>query len=390
LFNKWYGRAAGDELLITIGTYLKSLKTKYGFVSGYFGGDDFVIVMDDDDTLIGELTAEITNAVSQYGSKTEFHPVFGAYKIANKSDSMENMYECAKTALKHALGHYKATFCWYNKNLGDTDEEELILVTKVQKALENEEFVFYSQPKCSLKDGKIVGAEALVRWNSKEDGLVSPGKFIPTLERNGFITNLDRYLWEKVCIQLRKWIDAGIKPVPISVNVSRMDIYAMDVPAFFRNLTHKYNLDKKLIELEITETAYVEEFAIVKDAIKELRDAGFKVLIDDFGSGYSSLNMLKDINVDLLKLDMKFLDIGENNRIKGVGILESVVDLAHSMKLPVIAEGVETENQADALRNIGCGYAQGYLFYKPLPIEEFEKLLMKEEDMDYDGIVVNY
>jgi EAL domain-containing protein (putative c-di-GMP-specific phosphodiesterase class I) len=258
-------------------------------------------------------------------------------------------------------------------------EEELRLMPEVVRGIEEKEFVFYVQPKFSLSKQRVVGAEALVRWKHKKRGMIPPGQFIPVLEKNGYISKLDAYLWEQVAIQLREWIDKGYEPVPISVNVSRLDFYAMDVPEFFGNLVKKYRLDPKYIEIEITENSYVEDAEVIKRAENDFKHNGFSVLIDDFGSGYSSLNMLKDIHADILKLDMKFLDLNEQNLAKGEEIIKSVFDLSHSLRMPVIAEGVETGDQVSMLGQMGCDLIQGYYFYRPLPVGEFEELMKNEE-----------
>ena len=215
---------------------------------------------------------------------------------------------------------------------------------------------------------------------------MAPGYFIPVMESNGLITELDMKVWEQVCQTLQDWIKSGHKVIPISVNVSSVDIYAIDVVEHFKNLVRKYGLPPEYVELEITESAYVEEYKVITGVAEALRNAGFTVLMDDFGSGYSSLNMLKDVNVDVLKIDMKFLKMDENTMDKGMGILEAVTRMANIMGLRMIAEGVETEDQINYLLNMGCIYGQGYFFYKPLPVEEIKALLNDENNVDYRGI----
>lgn len=180
-------------------------------------------------------------------------------------------------------------------------EEEQYLLSWIQKAFDSKEISFYLQPQYNVQTRKIIGAEALMRWESPKDGIVSPGNFLPLLEKNGFIVKLDKYIWEEVCHLLREWLNEGLRPVPISVNVSRIDMYYLDVAAYFKKLIRKYQLDSSYIKIEITESAYVEEFEIVTKAVANLKNAGFKVIMDDFGSGYSSLNMLKNMNIDLEK-----------------------------------------------------------------------------------------
>ena len=230
----------------------------------------------------------------------------------------------------------------------------------------------FLQPKCNIRTGKIVGAEALARWRHPERGIVAPGEFIPLIERNGLVRSLDLRVWEKTAAWIRGLIDEGVQPVPVSVNVSRADIYLVDVAAELHALVERYGIEPSLIEVEITESAYSERPDRIVAAFDELAERGFTVLMDDFGSGYSSLNMLKDINVDVLKIDMRFLD-RDDRRSKD--IMESVIRMARWLDLPVIAEGVETREQVNFLLDVGCSYAQGYYYARPMEAAAFEALL---------------
>ncbi|MGI6105497.1 MAG: EAL domain-containing protein [Raoultibacter sp.] len=230
----------------------------------------------------------------------------------------------------------------------------------------------------------MVGLEALVRWQHPTKGLVFPGAFIPLLERTGLIANLDLLVWEEACRQTREWLDAGIPTLPISVNISRADLQFVDVANSLESFIKKYNIDRSFLELEITESAFVEDDAVI-DAVIDLKERGFTLLMDDFGSGYSSLNMLKNIPVDILKIDMRFLELSENVLSRGESILDAVVSMAHTMGLSVIAEGAETEEQVEFLKSINCDFVQGYYFYRPLPVESLEALLGQENIIDYLG-----
>lgn len=283
-------------------------------------------------------------------------------------------------------GNYAVRSAYYSQEMKTRLENNHVLLAEVQAGLERNEFIYYLQPKCNLNTGKIVGLESLVRWNHPQKGIVSPGYFIPVMESNGLITALDKKVWEQVCQTLQEWIRDGHKVIPISVNVSSVDIYAIDVVEHFKKLVKKYGLPPEYVELEITESAYVEEYKVITGVAEKLRNAGFTVLMDDFGSGYSSLNMLKDVNVDVLKIDMKFLKMDESTMGKGMGILEAVTRMANIMGLRMIAEGVETKDQINYLLNMGCIYGQGYFFYKPLPVEEIKTLLLDSEKVDYRGI----
>lgn len=386
IFNEWYGQSVGDQFLRNIADRLTAAEEQYDCVAGYMGQDDFVILLPNNLSVLTQLQDEIMQYTRQHGNNAGFLPAFGIYPVTDIEVNIRQMYDRATIAMSSVKGNYARRFAWYDSAMKERMEEDQVLLSEVQRALENREFVFYAQPKCNMISGKIIGLESLVRWRHPVRGIVSPGEFIPLLERNGFITSLDLYVWEMVCQCVRSWIDRGNRPVPISVNVSRVDIYALNVVEIFTQLTDKYSLDTSLIEIEITESAYVKDYNIISDVVDKLRKAGFTVLMDDFGSGYSSLNMLKNVNVDILKIDTKFLDLDENSIQRGSQILESVVHMSRLMGLRVIAEGVETQEQVDFLLSIGCIYAQGYHFYRPMPIHVFEPLLANEENLDYRGI----
>lgn len=386
LFNDWYGREAGDELLATIGGLLRDAQETEGGLAGYMGGDDFVILLPDRNEVLRKVQEQITKYVKENGGTAGFLPAFGIYGIDGEHLPVSGMYDRAAIALASVKGSYAKRACRYDRRMKQKMEEDHRLLSEVQRALDNGEFTFYAQPKCNMRTGKIVGLESLVRWNHPRRGLIMPGEFIPLLENNGLVTKLDLYIWEMVCRQVREWIDGGHRAVPISVNVSRMDIYALDVLEVFKDLIRRYGLDSRMVEIEITESAYVEESRAITGMVEGLRSAGFTVLMDDFGSGYSSLNMLKDVNVDVLKIDMKFLDMNQSSRGKGLGILEAITRMANIVGMRMIAEGVETKEQMEFLLDMGCDYGQGYYFYRPMPIEVFEPLLADETNIDFRGI----
>lgn len=269
----------------------------------------------------------------------------------------------------------------YNQNIAVYDDayrEKLLrenAITDVMAtALEEGQFIVYLQPKYSLNDNRMVGAEALVRWIHPEWGFMSPGEFIPLFEKNGFIPCLDQFVWETVCAKLREWKEKGYPIVPVSVNVSRADIFQSHLTDVFRGLIRKYGIDPQYLHLEITESAYTEQTDQILNTVVELRKSGFFIEMDDFGSGYSSLNMLSQMSLDILKLDMKFI---QNEMTKPVekSILNDIISMAHRLDLTVVAEGIETEEQMKRLQALGCDYAQGYFFAKPMSVTEFEGLL---------------
>ena len=251
---------------------------------------------------------------------------------------------------------------------------------EIDRAFDNNEFCFYLQPKCNAATGAIVGAEALVRWNHPKYGVVSPGRFVPMLEQAGQISRLDVFVWRSVVRMLARWEREGRNLVPISVNVSMVDIDQMDVADTLTGLLNEYDVDARLLQTEITESAVARNLSKVESTIRKLHADNIAVLMDDFGSAYSSLNMLKDINVDVIKLDMKFIDLNEDNASKGLKIVESVVNMARKLRLLVIAEGAQTKQQVDQLLSVGCRYIQGYYFHEPLPVGWMEKLLAERPD----------
>lgn len=250
----------------------------------------------------------------------------------------------------------------------------------INQAFDNNEFCFYLQPKCNAETGAIVGAEALVRWNHPEYGLVSPGEFIPLLERESMVTRFDLFIWRSVCEMLSRWDGEGRNLVPVSVNVSMTDIESIDVARVLGDLLDRFSIDARLLQVEITESAIAHNMDVVEETIRDLHARGIAVLMDDFGSAYSSLNMLKDINVDVIKLDMKFVDLNADNAAKGLKIIESVIDMAYQLRLSIIAEGAQTAEQVSKLRELGCMYIQGYYFYRPLTVEKMEDLLEHRPD----------
>ena len=250
----------------------------------------------------------------------------------------------------------------------------------IDYAIENGEFCCYLQPKCNAETGAIVGAEALVRWNHPKYGVIPPGWFVPVLERAGRICHVDMFVWRFVAEMLGRWEREGRNLVPVSVNVSMMDIDQMDVADVIGGLLDEYDVDARLLRVEITESAMAKNLSMVKDTIRKLHARGIVVLMDDFGSAYSSLNMLKDINVDMIKLDTKFIELSKENAGKGVKIIQSMIVMAKKLHLMIIAEGAQTKEQVDRLKAIGCEYIQGYYFYPPLPVKQMETLLAERAD----------
>lgn len=390
LFNRLYGREEGDKLLIGVAEALRETRKEYGGVVGYLSGDNFCIFLPDTREALNTLQERVVGQVRRWSTSVGFLPGFGVYRISDPSVPAVAMYDWAMAALKQVYGNYAKRICFFEKRMLQKEEEEVRLVSDVQRGLKDQEFLFYVQPQCSIADGKIriVGAECLVRWQHKERGMISPGVFIPVLEKTGFVSELDRYIWKKVCRWLKSWIERGNTPIPVSINLSRTDIFSMDVTAYLKDLVASCGVAPRLVKVEITESAYAENDDRIVQAVKQLRDAGFDIMMDDFGSGYSSLSMLKNVSVDVLKTDMKFLE-NEGEEQKGNDILESVVNMSRQLGIPVIVEGIENKKQEEFLLRMGVRYAQGYYYYKPMPVLEFEGLISNEKMLDRNGFTAS-
>lgn len=384
VFNERYGREAGDTILKTIAQELLALEKAHGGIIGYIGSDDFIFILPHEAIEPEEVAKRLSAAINDPAYDVECLPAIGLTTITDPSIPVSTYCDHAMTAMDSAKGMYSSRIAWYEDTMTRQLEEEPKAMIEIEHALKNREFILHYQPKCNLKTSQMVGLEALVRWQHPTRGLVYPGEFIPLMERTGLIANLDLLVWEEACRQIREWLDRGIPALPISVNISRADLQFVDVVSSLESLIEEYGIDRSYLELEITESAFVDDTAVLETVIN-LSDHGFTLLMDDFGSGYSSLNMLKDIPVDILKIDMKFLKLSENVLFRGESILDAVVSMAHLMGMPVIAEGAETEEQAEFLKSINCDFVQGYYFYRPIPVSNLEALLVQDDIIDRQG-----
>lgn len=291
-------------------------------------------------------------------------------------------------AKKTIKGRHSNAIAFYDGKMHDNALREKDFENVMPTALKEHEFMCYIQPKYGTNSRHIEGGEALIRWNSKEFGFVFPDQFIPISEKNGFVVELDFFILEEVCKAMRRWIDKGITPVVISVNQSRMHLNNDDYIWRLREIVDKYGIPYEYIELELTESVFTENADLMLKIMQKLHDIGFKLSIDDFGSGYSSLNMLKDIPADVVKIDREFFN-GTVNSQKGRAVISTVVDLAKNLDMQVISEGVETVEQVDFLQDIECHMVQGYFFAKPMPIKEFEELWTKDLASEADETKIN-
>ena len=383
LLNNWYGQQTGDEILRRIAKLLLKLERENGYIVGHFGSDDFFLFMPDDDEKLETVYDETVRIMHNGPAATGFLPLIGVCAADGDEKDAATLCNDAQIALEVSDGKDGSRIRRFDRQLSETIHRKQRLLADMKKALQVEGFTFYLQPKCNIITERIVGMEALARWVHPQMGSISPAEFIPLMEQSGLVTWLDRYMWEGICKTLRDWRKKGRKVVPISVNVSRQDFEVIDVPECFRALTERYQVPPQLLRVEITETAIAENLNIIRDGIDKLHEYGFTVLMDDFGSGYSSLNMLKDTNVDVLKMDMKFIKMNRDNASKGVQIIESVVEMAHRLNMPMVTEGVETQEQVELLRSMNCIYVQGYYYYRPMPVSEAEALLDRADPDDY-------
>ena len=377
VFNDVYGVSEGDRFLRSVGEYLGDYASDE-FIFGRWNADHFVACVKLDNFNCDRMLQLADEASRKEDFGFEILVRMGVYVVEDLHIDVALMCDRALLALRSIKGDYTKRVAFYDDEMRASLIESQQITNDMENALMEGQFFIYLQPQLNYDSGMLHGAEALVRWRHPRKGIIQPAKFIPVFEKNGFITHLDMFVWEEACKLVRRWLDKGIKPVPISVNVSRIDIYSLRLKEYFDSLLAKYDLDPSYIRIEITESAYIDSPAHLINSVQKLRDAGYMVEMDDFGSGYSSLNTLKDVPFDLLKLDMRFIDDNSSSS-KGGSILSSVVSMSRRLNLPVLAEGVETKTQADYLKSIGCVFMQGYYFSKPIPVGEFEKILIANE-----------
>lgn len=389
LINDIFGIPAGDQLLCDVADlYLKYVGDKG--ICGRLNADQFACLLERGYEYKDEIFIHKTAEINALSNAKNVVMKWGIYRIHDKSQSIEQMCDWALLAARSIKGQYGKYFATYDNELRSKLLQEQKITDSMETALTENQFEIYLQPKYRIKDNQLAGAEALVRWNHPEWGFQSPAQFIPIFEKNGFITKLDQYVWERACEVLRDWDDKGYLPVSVSVNVSRADIYNANIADILMSIVRKYGLTPARLHLEITESAYTENPKQIIDTVGHLRKLGFVIEMDDFGSGYSSLNMLNKMPVDVLKLDMKFIQ-SETAKPVNQGILRFIMALARWMNLSVVAEGVETIEQLDRLKEIGCDCVQGYYFAKPMPVPEFEVLvqnrnsLIKQQEVEYSN-----
>lgn len=321
---------------------------------------------------VKKMVDHINSKMEDYPLDMKVHVKLGVYEIHDITISVNSMCDRAFIAVKAAKGRYENDVAYYDDSIREKLLREQQIGDDMVHALREEQFDVYFQPKYDLLTEQMTGAEALVRWHHPIKGFMSPAEFIPIFEKNGFITELDMYVWNKSCEYIAKWREKYGEWVSLSVNVSRKDIYKQNLPEILKDMVKRYGIPPEILHLEITESAYTENPEQLIFIVGQLKKEGFIIEMDDFGSGYSSLNMLAELPIDILKLDMKFLQ-NKGEQSKNENIMSAIVELAKKINLYVIAEGVEKEKQISMLKSMKCDMVQGYYYAKPMPAEEFEK-----------------
>lgn len=374
LFNEWHGQAEGDRVLADVGTVLKDIENAEMGVAGYWGQDDFCILIPFEHNTVHQIYNRVRAAVAKHDDGVGFWPSMGVCPIGPNEEITIDAQAKAMFTNRRAKNDFKDRIAVFRPEEYKREVAFHRTLTEFQYALSNDRITYYLQPQVDMETGEIIGAEALTRWIDKDGSLIPPVTFIPTLEESGFVVTLDKYIWQGVASWLSERIDRGLRVVPVSLNVSRVDILACDVAEYMGSLATQYNLPPELMRVEITETAYTGESEAVDKLTADLHTRGFSTYMDDFGTGQSTLAMLKNVNVDVIKLDRTFVPT-DRDQGRSAQIVSSMLEMAQSLHLPVVVEGVETNEQANMLRQMGARYAQGFLYYRPMQAKDFETLL---------------
>ena len=374
LINSLYGVAEGDRLLTHIAGILRRQAALCAdFCCGRVEADRFCLCEPYTPAGLHRQLTAIESELRAFPASYYIEPFFGVYLIDDRSLDTEAMYLRASLVSRACKGRGQAHIAFFTDSMTRALQREKQITSDMQRALQEEQFFLVLQPKYDLRTGRPCGAEVLTRWQHPQRGLIPPDEFIPLFEHNGFIGQLDYYMWEQTCRLLHAWRAAGASPQPLSVNISRANLYNPQLVRQLLGLTRKYGIPPALLHLELTESAYMDNPEQMKRTVMRLRDKGFLVLMDDFGKGYSSLNLLREVPIDVLKVDIAFLT-GGGGDTRGRAVLTAIVQMAHALRMPTVVEGVETAGQRDFLCGIGCDYAQGFFYSRPLPPAEYERL----------------
>jgi len=379
MINERYGKACGDDVLRRIGEKLRESVRDAGGIVCRREADTFLVYCPhrQDYAAILEHASIGLDGGDMGDSRVRLR--MGVYENADKAIEIERRFDRAKLAADTVRNNFVKAVALYDNALHESEIYSEQLLEDFQQAIEQKQFMVYYQPKFSIRGDapELASAEALVRWQHPRLGMISPGVFVPLFEDNGLIQHLDHYVWREAARQAGEWRRRFGVSVPVSVNVSRVDMYDPGLVDTFRGLLEENGLQAQELLLEITESAYTQDSAQIINTVNQLRALGFRIEMDDFGTGYSSLNMISALPIDALKLDMKFIrDAFRDGR--DTRLIEVIIDIADYLDVPVIAEGVETEEQLNALKSMGCDIVQGYYFSKPVPAEKFERFVMEK------------
>ena len=374
LINRKYGEKTGDELLRQTGAYLKRSESEK-VIMGRYGGDQFVCLMEHNDQIANDASMQAgLDQLSEGGSVAGVVTKFGIYDDVDHSRPVSELCDCAILALRKVKHQYGRLYGKYQGEMQLETRRRGLIEREMQRAFDEDHFKVYYQPKHAAS-GELAGAEALIRWIHPEIGFMSPAEFIPVFEENGFISYADYYVWRRTCQNLRRWSDEGIDTVPVSVNSSKRDFDMPDYLDIISKPVADNSIDPSMLHLEITESLFIDDFDKVSAVLKECRNRGYRIELDDFGSGYSSLNMVGLLPLDVVKFDMSFMK--EINNERKAQVLSSCITLAHNLGLSTVIEGAETEEQVKRVREMGCDMVQGYYYSRPLPEDEFREYLIR-------------
>ena len=377
--NEFCGRDEGDRLLKFIAEcfqwYEDHRKDTYAC---HVRADIFCLCTQYEDVReLENIVSEFKTKIDEFPFTYKVQPSFGIGISPEREPAVSYLKDCATMAMNSVKGKVYQTYAIFGEKMRRQLMRERQVENDIVGALENGELVLYIQPKVNMSTGRIIGGEALVRWLHPEKGLVPPGEFIPVLEKNGFIINVDEYIWEKVFAYLGKLKEEGRELVPISINVSRLHAYDTQLAENLIRLREKYDIPAEYVPLELTESAFLEDEKGMYQRMENLRSQGFLVSMDDFGTGYSTMNMLKNQTLDEIKIDREF--IRDLEKDKSQIIIRNTIAMLQQLAVHIVIEGVETEEQKNFLLGCGCTDAQGFLFHRPMPVEEFDRLLLQQE-----------
>ena len=378
LVNEIYGRQMGDRILCIIADAIREFLTDCEGLACRNEADNFLIYVAHHDSY-DELLSKINREVERIAKTLHLRIRLGIYSRVEHDIDMEQRFSCARFASNTIRGNYTRYVAYYDITLREQSIFTERIVNDIHEALEKHQFEVYFQPKYNIKGDvpRLSSAEALVRWNHPEYGAIKPGAFLPVFEENGLINILDKYVWEQTIKEIGIIRTRDNITLPISINISRVDLYDPELGEYLIGLLEKQGLTTEDLYLEITESAYTDDTNQLIEAVESLRRDGFTIEMDDFGSGYSSLNSITSMPVDVLKLDMQFIRKMHEDE-KTMRLVKLIMDLADFMGVPVVAEGVEVSKQYDILKSMGCDVIQGFYFSKPLPPKEFEELVLSE------------